>query len=271
MKLTLGFSPCPNDTFIFDALVHNKIDTEGLDFDIFLEDVERLNVWAIEGKLDVTKLSFNAFNYCFDDYLIIDCGSALGRNCGPILIKKPNTILSNDSKIAIPGRYTTASMLLETAYPKYHNKIETLFSDIENDVINNRVDAGLIIHENRFTKEEKGLEKVIDLGEFWESKTNLPIPLGGIVIKRDLPIDIQLKFERILRKSIEYAFKNRDSSVEYVKFHSQEMKKNIIDAHINLYVNKFSISLGFEGRKSIESFLKISVQKTDNIFLNDAR
>ena len=168
MKLTLGFSPCPNDTFIFDAMVHHKIDTEGLEFKVVFADVESLNKWAFEGKLDVTKLSYNAFTNCVDDYALLDSGSALGNNCGPLLIKKQNTILTKESKIAIPGKYTTANMLLEIAFPEYKNKIETLFSDIESDVLDGTVDAGLIIHENRFTYQDKGLEKVKDLGEFWE-------------------------------------------------------------------------------------------------------
>ena len=194
MKLTLGFSPCPNDTFIFDALVHNKIDTEGLEFEVFFADVEQLNLWALEGKLDVTKLSFNAFTYCMEDYALLDSGSALGRNCGPLLIKKPDTILNSESSIAIPGKYTTANMLLDIAYPDYRNKIETFFSEIEDDVLIEKVDAGIIIHESRFTYQDKGLEKVKDLGEFWEEETALSIPLGGIVVKRNFPFRIQKKF-----------------------------------------------------------------------------
>ena len=200
MKLIVGFSSCPNDTFIFDALVHHKVDTEGLEFDIVFADVQQLNKWAFEGKLDVTKLSFNAFSHCVSDYILLDSGSALGRNCGPLLIKKPEVILTQESRIAIPGKYTTANMLLNIAYPNYKYKIETLFSNIENDVINEKVDAGLIIHESRFTYKEKGLVEVKDLGEFWKQRTGLPIPLGGIVIKRDFPQEIQQTFGRVLRK-----------------------------------------------------------------------
>jgi 1,4-dihydroxy-6-naphthoate synthase len=267
MKLTLGFSPCPNDTFIFDALVHHKIDTEGLEFEVVFADVEQLNLWALEGKLDVTKLSFNAFTYCVEDYALLDSGSALGRNCGPLLIKKPDTVLNPKSTIAIPGKYTTAHMLLGIAFPEYENKIVTLFSEIENDVINGNVDAGLIIHENRFTYQEKGLEKIKDLGEFWEEKTGLPIPLGGIVIKRNLPLDVQLKVERVLRRSVEYAFANPNSSADYVQCHAQEMEKNVVDAHINLYVNDFSISLGVEGRKAVEKVFKKLNKSTKEIFI----
>jgi len=257
MKLTLGFSPCPNDTFIFDALVHQKIDTEGLEFEVVFADVEQLNKWAFDGKLDVTKLSYNAFTHCIDKYVLLDSGSALGRNCGPILLKKAETILTPDSKIAIPGKYTTANMLLSISNPEYTNKVETLFSEIENDVLSGKADAGLIIHENRFTYQDKGLEKVKDLGEFWEEKMGLPIPLGGVVINRDLPFEVQKKFERVLRKSVEYAFENRGSSSEFVKFHAQEMETEVLDDHINLYVNKFSVSLGEEGRRSVRKIFGI--------------
>ena len=267
MKLTLGFSPCPNDTFFFDALVHHKIDAEGLEFDVVLADIEQLNKWALEGKLDITKLSYNAFTNCVSDYVLLDSGSALGRNCGPLLIKKPEAILTRESKIAIPGKYTTANMLLNMSYPHYKNKIEILFSDIEDDIINGNVDAGIIIHENRFTYKEKGLEKVKDLGELWEEETGLPIPLGGIGIKRALSFEVQEKMERVLRESVEYAFANPNSSADYVKYHAQEMEKEVIDAHINLYVNDFSISLGIEGREAVELLFAKSGKKCSSIFI----
>jgi 1,4-dihydroxy-6-naphthoate synthase len=267
MKLTLGFSPCPNDTFIFDALVHNKIDTEGLEFEVVFADVEQLNLWALEGNLDVTKLSFNAFTYCVEDYALLDSGSALGNNCGPLLIKKPETILTSESKIAIPGKYTTANMLLGIAFPKYQNKVETLFSDIENDVIEAKVEAGLIIHESRFTYQDKGLEKVRDLGEFWEEETQLPIPLGGIVVKRALPLAIQQKLERVLRKSVEYALENPNSSADYVQCHAQAMEKEVVDAHVNLYVNNYSVSLGKKGRKAVEVVFEKEEKKSSSLFI----
>jgi len=269
MKLTLGFSPCPNDTFIFDALVHHKIDTEGLDFEVVFADVEQLNKWAFNGKLDITKLSYNAFTHCVNDYALLDSGSALGNNCGPLLIKKPNTILTVKSKIAIPGKYTTANMLLSISFPEYQNKVETLFSDIENEVLNGNVDAGLIIHENRFTYQEKGLEKVKDLGEFWEEETGLPIPLGGIVVKRELPLATQHKIERVLRKSVEYAFANPNSSADYVKCHAQEMEKQVLDAHIALYVNDYSISLGDQGRKAVQLLFEKAGKDCGFIFIRE--
>ena len=269
MKLTLGFSPCPNDTFIFDALVHHKIDTESLEFEVVLADVEQLNKWALDGKLDVTKLSYHAFTYCAEDYVLLDSGSALGRNCGPLLIKKPNTILTSESTIAIPGKYTTANMLLNIAYPDYINKVETLFSDIENDVLSEKVDAGLIIHENRFTYQDKGLEKVKDLGEFWETETALPIPLGGIIVKRKLPLIVQQKIEGVLRKSVEYAIANPNSSADYVQCHAQEMEKEVVDAHIALYVNDYSISLGEQGKKVVKLLFEKSGKECSSVFVGE--
>jgi len=269
MKLTLGFSPCPNDTFIFDALVHHKIDTEGLEFEVVFADVEQLNTWAFQGKLDITKLSYNAFTHCVKDYVLLDSGSALGKNCGPLLIKKPNTILTKDSKIAIPGKYTTANMLLNIAFPENRNKVETLFSEIENQVLEGIVDAGLIIHESRFTYKEKGLEKVSDLGEFWETKTGLPIPLGGIVVKRELPLAVQKKIERVLRKSVKYALQNPNSSADYVRCHAQEMEKEVVVAHIALYVNDYSVSLGEQGRKAVELLFVKAGEMCDFIFIRE--
>ena len=267
MKLTLGFSPCPNDTFIFDALVHHKIDTEGLEFEVIFADVEQLNKWAFQGKLDITKISYNAFTHCVNNYALLDSGSALGNNCGPLLIKKPNTILTKESKLAIPGKYTTANMLLNIAFPNHQNKVEMLFSEIENKVLDCRVDAGIIIHENRFTYQEKGLEKVKDLGEFWEEETGLPIPLGGIVVKRELPLATQQKIEIVLRKSVEYAFENSKSSADYVNFHAQEMEKQVLDALIALYVNDYSISLGEQGRKAVELLFEKSGKDSKSIYV----
>ncbi len=267
MKLTLGFSPCPNDTFIFDALVHKKIDVEGLDFDVFFSDVERLNKWGCQGKLDVTKLSFGAFFKCLSKYILLDSGSALGRNCGPLLIKRPSTILNSDSKIAIPGEYTTANFLLGISDPQYLNKVEVVFSEIEDVILSGDVDAGLIIHESRFVYHQKGLEKVKDLGEFWEQLTGFPLPLGGIGIKRDLPLEIQKKMNRVLRRSVEYALENRHSSFKFIESHAQQMERDVIEAHIDLYVNNYSISLGAEGRSSVRLlFEKIGCDR-GSIFL----
>ena len=262
-KLTLGFSPCPNDTFIFDALIHHKIDTEGFDFEVYLGDVEDLNNKAFNTELDITKLSYHAYGYLTANYVLLDSGSALGKGCGPLLVKseKVQSKRIEEISIAIPGKYTTANFLLSIAHPEATNKVEMLFSDIENAVINGEVDAGLIIHENRFTYQDKGLEKIIDLGEFWEENTGALIPLGGIVMKRNLPTTTILAFNKLLRKSIEYAFKNPQSPLNYMKEHSQEMDERVMMQHVELYVNKYSIDLGIEGKNSISQLFTIAQEK----------
>ena len=255
--MSLGFSPCPNDCFIFDAMLHGKIDTEGLAFDVFLEDVETLNQKAFRGELDVTKLSYHAYAHLVKEYQLLNAGSALGNNCGPLLISKKGDVSNLKSqisslKIAIPGKYTTANFLLSLAFPDAKNKVEMVFSEIEDAVLTGKVDAGLIIHENRFTYEEKGLKKIIDLGEFWETLAKAPIPLGGIVIKRSFPDEVKKKFDRVLRKSVEYAFANPKSSLNFVKANAQEMSEEVMYKHIDLYVNNYSVDLGVEGKRAVK-------------------
>lgn len=262
MKLSLGFSPCPNDTFIFDAMIHQRIDTEGLEFEVEMGDVEWLNQKAFNQELDITKLSYHAFAYLLDKYILLTSGSALGNNCGPLLIAK-NLISKEDlthKNIAIPGKYTTANFLLSLAFPYAQQKQPVLFSEIEKQVLENKVDAGLIIHENRFTYHEKGLVKIIDLGEWWESTTGLPIPLGGIVVKRNLPSELQQKINRVLRRSVEYAFAHPEVSLPYVKQHAQEMDVAVMQQHINLYVNVFSVDLGEKGKAAISFMLQRAVE-----------
>ncbi|MFT4665138.1 MAG: 1,4-dihydroxy-6-naphthoate synthase [Patescibacteria group bacterium] len=253
MKLSLGFSPCPNDTFIFDAMIHGKVDCEGLEFDVFLEDVEALNQLAFAKKPDITKLSYHAYGYVSNDYVLLNAGSALGQNCGPLLIsnKKMTTAEVNEATIAIPGKYTTANFLLSLAYPKATQKQEMLFSDIESAVLNGELDAGLIIHENRFTYMDKGLIKVQDLGEFWESTTQQPIPLGGIAVKRSLPLEIQQKVDRILKRSVAFALAEPEQTMDYVSQFAQEMNPTVMQQHIGLYVNEFTVDLGLSGKAAI--------------------
>src|SRR5437868_6530909 len=256
MKLTLAFSPCPNDCFMFDALVHQRIDCEGLEFDVRLADVEALNKAAFAGDVDVTKLSYHAYAYCARDYVLLDAGSALGRNCGPLLVsKRPlsrEEVASGALRIAIPGTYTTANFLLGLAFPAARNKTELLFSDIERAVLDGRFDAGLIIHENRFTYAAKGLQKIVDLGEFWEGETGAPIPLGGIVVRRSLPDAVKEAVNRLVHRSVEYAFAHRSASLPYVRAHAQEMSEQVMYQHIDLYVNDFSVDLGPDGRRAVE-------------------
>lgn len=254
MTLSLGYSPCPNDCFIFDALVHKKIDTEGLDFNVQLEDVETLNRKALGGELDITKLSFHAYGYAMGHYILLRAGSALGFNCGPLLISK-NTVSDPEKEIkrvAIPGKMTTANFLLSLALPDLRDKKEYVFSDIESAVLSGEVDAGLIIHENRFTYAEKGLKKVMDLGEYWESLIHAPIPLGGIVIKRNTNRALQQQVNRLIRRSVEFAFANPESCMSYVKAHAQEMSEEVMKKHIALYVNDFSIDLGETGSNAVK-------------------
>lgn len=257
-KITLGFSPCPNDTFIFDAMIHQKIDTHGLEFEYRFGDVEELNLMATQGKLDVTKLSFNAFFSVADKYCLLNSGAALGKNNGPILISKNNYPEKDipKLKIAIPGYNTTANLLLSVAYPGANNKIEYLFSDIEAAVINGDVDAGLIIHENRFTYSDRGLHKIIDLGEYWEKLTSSPIPLGGIAVKRELPRELQLKIDEILKNSVRYAFDHPQEALGFIKAHAQEMDEEVMYKHINLYVNNFTRDLGTDGKKAVNTLYK---------------
>ncbi len=263
MKLSLAISPCPNDTFIFDALIHHKTDTEGIEFDVHFADVEALNTAALEQQYDITKLSYYAYAFVSDHYILSHSGSALGNNCGPLLIAK--SILNEDeikqAKIGIPGNYTTANFLFSLRYPEAKNKTTLLFSDIENSILEDEFDAGVIIHENRFTYEAKGLKKIIDLGEYWETTYKAPIPLGGIAVKRNLPQPIQLAVERTIRRSIEYAFEYPQSSSDFVAQYAQEMNSEVCRRHIDLYVNKYSIDLGFEGEYAVNLLYKTAAEK----------
>jgi 1,4-dihydroxy-6-naphthoate synthase len=253
-KLSIGFSPCPNDTFIFDAMIHQRIDTEGLEFELVMADVEELNQRAARADLDITKLSYHAFAYLTDVYQLLNSGSALGNNCGPLLIARENIPLDqvDGLHIAIPGKLTTAHFLLNLAFPQVRQKTEMLFSEIEQAVLDSDVDAGLIIHENRFTYAAKGLKKLLDLGEYWENNTQMPIPLGGIVIRRDLPLELKQKVDRIIKRSVEYAWSHPHASSDFVAQHAQEMEALVRKQHIDLYVNQFSADLGIKGREAVQ-------------------
>jgi|688.fasta_scaffold112526_5 1,4-dihydroxy-6-naphthoate synthase len=305
MKLSLGFSPCPNDTFIFDAMIHQKIDTEGLSFDVVFDDVETLNQKAFRAELDITKLSYHAYAYLTEQYVLLHAGSALGFGVGPLLICNNEDYISadlladlqpptshfqpqtsdlrpltsflgpptSDLRIGIPGKYTTANFLLSLALPEAKNKIEMKFFEIESALLNHQIDLGVIIHENRFTYQEKGLKKIIDLGEFWENLTQGPIPLGGIMVKRELPENVKQKINRIIKRSVQYAFDHPESGMDFICSLSQEMSKEVINKHIELYVNKFSIDLGEVGRKAVQTFfeqahkLGIIPETKQNLFL----
>jgi 1,4-dihydroxy-6-naphthoate synthase len=271
MKLTLGFSPCPNDTFIFDALVNKKIDTPGLEFEEILEDVETLNQWAYGEKLDITKLSFPSFFSNANKYILLNSGAALGKGVGPILISKKENVTTdevNNSLIALPGENTTANFLFSFAYPEAKNKVFMRFDKIEDFVLNESSKVspvggdlegalGVIIHENRFTYQQKELKKIKDLGEYWEEKVNMPIPLGGIAIKRSVDDQIISKVDTLIKKSIEYAFSKYPLIPDFVKIYSQEMSEKVMRQHIELYVNDYSIDLGIDGKKSITKLFEV--------------
>jgi 1,4-dihydroxy-6-naphthoate synthase len=295
MKLTLGFSPCPNDTFIFDALVNKKIDTEGLDFEVHLEDVQTLNQWALQGKLDITKISYGVLPLVLDRYELLDAGGALGKGVGPLLITTAGRAQSpgqdpgdhrsgitgdirtdgpgdamdgpgrdalvNTGTVAIPGENTTAHLLFSLAFPQARNKRFMIFSDIEHAVLSGQADCGVIIHEGRFTYRQKGLARLADLGEFWEEKTGCPIPLGGILVRRgDDPASSGIlagKINTLIRKSLEYAFSHYPLLPEYVRQHSQEMEEQVMRQHIDLYVNNYSLSLGEDGKKAVATLLQV--------------
>lgn len=258
MHLSLGFSPCPNDTFIFDGLVNKKIDTREFSFDTHLEDVETLNNWALQGKLDITKLSFAVYLKVKDQYELLNSGSALGRGCGPLLIAKKDIPLSeiDNLTVAIPGENTTANLLFSIAFPNAKKKKVMLFSEIENAVINGDVDAGVIIHENRFTYQLKGLVKLMDMGEFWEKTTGNPIPLGGIFIKKSIPAAIRQQLDQLIHNSLQNSYASYPQLSEYVTAHAQEMDESVMRQHIDLYVNQFSLDLGAEGKAAVTALME---------------
>jgi len=279
LKLTIGYSPCPNDTFIFDALVNHKINTEGLDFEVVLEDVQTLNQWALQDKLDFSKISYGVLPLVLKNYIVLNSGGALGKGVGPLLITKAmnNEQWTMDNKvIAIPGENTTAHLLFSLAYPHAKNKVFKVFNEIENAVLTETVDCGVIIHENRFTYYLKGLHKIVDLGEYWEQQLNVPIPLGGIIAKRTLNTSLIEKVDTLIRKSVEYAYQYHHKELaEYVQCHAQEMSEDVMRQHINLYVNNYSIQLGEDGKKAVLKLLEIyqqqhpetTIQK-ENIFID---
>lgn len=274
MKLTLGFSPCPNDTFIFDALVNHRIDTQGLEFEPVLEDVETLNQWALEGKLDITKLSFPAFFRSRSNYQLLNAGSALGKGVGPLLITRsypPETDTAvRDKQIALPGANTTANLLFSFAYPDAGKKNFMLFSAIEDAVLSGTADLGVIIHENRFTYQQRGLQKVRDLGEFWEEKMKAPIPLGGIAIRRSLDRAMALQVQQLIRESLEQAFARYPVVTDYVQAHAQTMSEAVMRQHIDLYVNNYSLDLGPEGKTAIETLFRVfsgGKESAEDLFL----
>jgi 1,4-dihydroxy-6-naphthoate synthase len=271
LKLSLGFSPCPNDTFIFDALVNHRIDTEGYEFELLLEDVQTLNNLARQGKLDISKISYGALPLVLNQYLVLNSGGALGKGVGPLLITNPSTFTHqssavNEMTVAIPGENTTAHMLFSLAFPDAKNKVFKVFNEIEDWVLaapdEEKADlrCGVIIHENRFTYQQKGLVKLIDLGEYWEQEIKSPIPLGGIIAKRTLPAKVITKVDELIKKSVEYAYSQYPRLTDFIRQHAQAMSEEVMRQHIDLYVNNFSIGLGKNGKKAVLKLLEVYQQ-----------
>ena len=259
--LSLGYSPCPNDTFIFYALVHGKIDTGNLRFKEILLDVEALNQEAIRGELDITKVSYHAFGNLREDYCLLRSGGALGRGCGPLVVSLKEYTMKDlkGKKIAIPGRFTTAYLLLQLYDPSFKDNVEVMaFSEVMDAVKSGEVDAGLIIHESRFTYPSYGLKCIIDLGEWWEKETGLPIPLGCIIAKRTLGNNLINKIDRLLKESVLYAMGHRDEPMRYIKEHSQELEDSVIAEHINLYVNDYSADIGDDGIMAVQTLFEMA-------------
>lgn len=262
-RISIGISPCPNDTYIFYALLTGKVIVPDLEFEVFMEDVERLNRWALDSKLDITKLSFNAYAHVLQTYILLNSGAALGNGCGPLLISRPGFTMSSimDARIAIPGYYTTAYFLLRLLYPELKHVEVCLFSEIEDKICSEQVDAGLIIHENRFTYQEKGLISLIDLGEYWENLTWLPIPLGGIIAKRNISVEILKNIEVGIKKSLEYAYAHEDEVLNYCAQYAQTMTRDVMLQHIRLYVNEYTLNLGEVGITAVKRLLDMAVDR----------
>jgi 1,4-dihydroxy-6-naphthoate synthase len=270
--IDLGFSPCPNDTFIFDALVNHKIDTKGYEFKLHLEDVQTLNEWALQGRLPISKISYGVWPNVKNNYHLLNAGGALGKGVGPMLIYKKdvtsfqdNRFAQNEEKpnietmtVAVPGINTTAHLLFSLAFPQVKNKKFLIFNEIEDAVLSGKVDAGVIIHENRFTYEQKGLSKWMDLGTYFEETFNAPIPLGGIIARNDMQKEEVQLLDSLIKESVQYAFeKSYETLPEFVKCHAQEMSEQVMRQHIDLYVNDFSVDMGDTGKTAIAQLEKV--------------
>jgi len=258
-NLSLGYSPCPNDTFIFYALTHNKIDTGGIVIKERLFDVEKLNTLALKGEFDITKISYGVYPFISKHYCLIRSGGAMGRGCGPLLVARKKTPISalRGKKIAIPGELTTAFMLLRLYDPLLSKNLKAMrFDKIMPAVRDKEVEAGLIIHEGRFTYQNYGLKEIVDLGKWWEEKTKLPIPLGAIAVKRALGRDLIKKIESLVRESVLYSMENPKEPIDYIRLHAQELSTDVIYSHINLYVNNYSVDISDEGIRAVKALIE---------------
>lgn len=262
-SLTLGFSPCPNDTYIFYAFVNKKIDLRGLDFDFIIKDVEVLNQLSMGKKLDISKVSSHAYYYLRDDYQFLRAGAAFGSGCGPLIVANQYQLFDKKRpiKIGVPGRLTTAFLLLKLflASKVEYNSVDYVFMpfhEIMGAVRDRKIDAGIIIHEGRFTYQNYELLKIADLGEWWEKETGLPIPLGGIIAKKDIAGDTIKIIEDLISKSVKYSIDNKSETLWFIKKYSQELSEDVIMQHISLYVNSYSIDIGDEGRRALRELFQ---------------
>jgi 1,4-dihydroxy-6-naphthoate synthase len=267
-KLKLAISTCPNDTFIFYALINKKLAEVPYEFEIYFSDIDELNNLAFKKEFDIIKISFNAFGFLLKDYNLLDSGSALGKSCGPILISKKHLTLNEleNKQIGIPGKYTTANYLFDFASEIRTEKIFIRFDKIIPAILNEEIDAGVIIHESRFTFKNFGLNQIIDLGDFWEQTTGYHIPLGGIVIKKDIESSVQKKIDILIKSSINYAKENFNEAFPFIKNYAKELDDSVIQSHINLYVNNYTYSLGEHGVNALKYFYKSGFDK--GIFKN---
>ena len=255
MSLTLGYSPCPNDCFIFYALAHGKVASD-FDYQVRLEDVEALNQLARKSALDVTKISYHAFGHLADDYVMLRSGGALGSGVGPLVVTKERLADLSGKRVAIPGGLTTANLLLKLSQPDDIEVIELRYDKIMPAVAAGEVDAGLIIHESRFTYANYGLKKHLDLGEWWEAETGLPLPLGGIVARRSLGKEKLTHIQEGIRRSLLYSYAHRQEAEPYIAAHAQEMSQEVRQQHIDLYVNDYSLDVGETGEKAVRTLLR---------------
>ncbi|MBO7198973.1 MAG: 1,4-dihydroxy-6-naphthoate synthase [Alistipes sp.] len=253
--IRLAISPCPNDTFMFDAIINRRIDLDGFDVEVTYLDIEQLNAAALEHKYDITKCSTAILGAVGDSYVLLDSGSALGRGNGPLLVRRKGDTTPL-KRIAVPGEHTTANRLVMRLFPDIEERIPMLFSEITEAVERGDYDGGVLIHEGRFVYHKRNLELVADLGLEWEARMCLPLPLGSIIASKELDESVRERFERLLRSSIEYAFVNPMASRDFIKMHAQELDDEVIDSHIALFVNEYSVTLGAEGRKAVEALLR---------------
>ncbi len=280
MRVSLAYSPCPNDTFMFHAMVEGLVDTEGISFDVILSDVEDLNLRAVSGTYDISKMSYHGWFNVMESYRMLESGSALGYDCGPLCVCRagnqaavssevPGDVVTPPKtlRVAIPGKYTTGALLYDLAFEGRGIKVPMLFSDIGRSVLSGECDVGVLIHESRFTYAEQGLELVCDLGSWWHRISGAPIPLGGIATKRNLGEEFAQKIERVLRRSITFAMKHPEASGSYVAAHAQEISEDVLKRHIEMFVNKYSLSLGDEGLRAVrllkDYYLKYKEQRDE--------